>query len=69
MRQNVGILDSTLRVTLGFALLFVGFLVAEPVKWLAFAGFVILAVTGFVGKCPLYKVFGIDTCARQERHG
>ena len=62
MQQNVGVLDSTLRITLGFALLGVGFIIAAPLKWLAFAGFLVFVVTGFAGRCPLYSVFGIRTC-------
>lgn len=63
MDQNVGVLDSTLRVLLGFALLFTAFIIPPPLKWLAYAGFLIFAVTGFVGRCPLYKLLGIRTCA------
>jgi hypothetical protein len=65
MQQNVGILDSVLRVLLGFALLFTAFIVPPPLKWVAYAGFVILAVTGFVGKCPLYRLLGLSTCPRK----
>ena len=63
MKQNVGSLDSVLRVALGFALLFVAFIVPPPVKYIAWAGFLIFAITGFVGRCPLYTLFGIRTCA------
>ena len=68
MEQNVGVLDSTLRVALGFALLGVAFIAAAPIKWFAWAGFVIFAVTGFVGKCLLYKVFGISTASDSTTH-
>ena len=68
MVQNVGVLDSVLRVLLGFALLFTAFIVAPPLKWFAYAGFVIFAITGFVGNCPLYRVLGIRTCASKDAH-
>jgi hypothetical protein len=61
MRQNVGILDSTLRVLIGFALLALGFILHPPLEYLAFAGFLILAISGFVGKCPIYRLIGIST--------
>lgn len=64
MQQNVGVLDSVLRVLLGFALLFAAFLIPAPLKYAAYAGFVIFAVTGFTGKCPLYRLVGLSTCAR-----
>lgn len=62
--MNVGALDSTLRVTLGFALLFVAFIIAPPLKYLAWVGFLIMVVTGLSGRCPLYTLFGIRTCAK-----
>lgn len=65
MQQNVGVLDSVLRVLLGFALLFTAFIIAPPLKYLAYAGFVILAVTGFTGRCPLYRLVGLRTWARK----
>jgi len=65
MEQNVGPLDSVLRVGLGFALLGVAFITPPPLKYLAWAGFLIFAITGFVGRCPLYALFGIRTCARK----
>ncbi|MEW6688286.1 MAG: DUF2892 domain-containing protein [Pseudomonadota bacterium] len=69
MRQNVGVLDSTLRVGLGFGLLFVGFLLhPQPASWAAYAGFLILAITGFTGKCLLYRILGITSCAQDAPH-
>jgi hypothetical protein len=59
MQQNITPLDSTLRVLLGFGLLFVGFIIAPPLKYFAYAGFLIFAISGLVGKCPLYRVLGI----------
>jgi hypothetical protein len=67
MQQNVGVLDSTLRVGLGFGLMFAGLLLhPQPASWAAYAGFLILAITGFSGKCLLYKVLGIRTCAQEH---
>jgi len=61
MQQNVGVLDSTLRVLAGFALLFVHFIVPGPLRWVAFAGFLVVAISGFTGKCPIYRLLGIRT--------
>ena len=66
MKLNVGLIDSTLRVMVGFALLGTAFLVPAPVKWFAWAGFLIFAISGFTGRCPLYGLFGINTCRRTE---
>lgn len=65
MRQNVGVLDSTVRIGLGFALMLVGFLLPEPAGWAAYVGFLALVISGFTGKCPLYSVLGISTCATE----
>lgn len=65
MEQNVGPLDSVLRVALGFALLGAAFIIPPPLKYVAWAGFLIFAITGFSGRCPLYSLFGIRTCARK----
>jgi hypothetical protein len=65
MAQNVGVLESVLRVAVGFTLLFVAFIAPASAKWLAYAGFVVFAVSGFTGKCLLYRILGISTC-REE---
>jgi hypothetical protein len=62
MEQNVGVLDSTLRVAIGFGLLALAFVIPEPAKWAAYAGFLVFAVTGFTGRCLLYRAMGIRTC-------
>jgi hypothetical protein len=61
--QNVGVLDSVLRVTLGFALVFVGFIVAPPLKFWAFGFALVAIVTGLAGRCPLYNLLGVRTCS------
>ena len=66
MEQNVGPLDSVIRVALGFALLGVAFISPAPLKYVAWAGFLVMAITGFAGRCPLYTLFGIRTCAARK---
>jgi hypothetical protein len=62
MQQNVGALDSTIRIGLAFGLMFAGFLLKPPASGIAFAFFLVLAVSGFAGKCPLYSLLGVTTC-------
>jgi len=64
MEQNVGVLDQTLRVGLGFALLLIAFLTHPPVSTILYVAGLIVTVTGFTGYCLLYKPFGISTCAK-----
>ncbi len=61
MRQNVGVADQVIRVTLGFGLLFAGFIVPVPLKYALFAVGLVAIITGFAGKCLLYRLFGIRT--------
>lgn len=64
MSRNEAGWERALRITLGVALLalgwsgMVGGTLGLAFKWL---GFVPLA-TGLIGWCPLYSVFGISTC-------
>ena len=62
MQKNVGALDSTIRIGLGFGLMVVGFLLTPPASYAAYVAFLVLAISGFSGQCPLYSVLGINTC-------
>ena len=66
MQQNVGVLDSTVRVGLAFGLMFTGFLLSPPASYAAYVGFLLLAISGFSGKCLLYRMLGMTTCAEAE---
>lgn len=60
MFTNEGTLDRALRVAAGLALL--SLTVVGPQTMWGLVGLVPLA-TGLVGFCPLYRIFGISTCA------
>lgn len=57
--HNESTLDRTLRVVAGIALLSLVF-VGPQTAW-GWIGLVPL-VTGLVGSCPLYRLFGLSTC-------
>lgn len=59
MKTNEGKLDRILRVIVGLGLLSTYFFGPQTVWGLV--GLVPLA-TGIVGFCPLYKIFGFNTC-------
>lgn len=61
MKKNEGTLDRILRVILGLTLLSLVFIGPQTVWGLV--GLVPL-LTGVAGYCPLYKVFGFNTCPR-----
>lgn len=60
MIRNVGTLDRALRVGAGVVLL--GLSIMGMIGPWGFLGIVPL-ITGLVGNCPVYSVFGLKTCA------
>lgn len=60
MTRNEGNLDRVVRVVLGLVLLSLVF-TGPQTAW-GWIGIVPL-VTGLVGFCPLYRIFGVSTCA------
>ena len=62
MEINVGTLDRIMRVVVGLALIAValGYIPGYQTMW-AWIG-VIPLVTGVFGTCPVYSIFGINTC-------
>lgn len=61
---NEGSMDRIIRVIAGVALLVVGFAGIVPGVWGTVIGIVglIPLLTGLLGFCPLYTVFGFSTC-------
>jgi hypothetical protein len=64
MTTNEGALDRSIRIVVGLALL--SLTVVGPQTLLGLVGLVPL-LTGIVRFCPLYRVFGIRTCALSAR--
>lgn len=60
MKVNAGALDRALRVAVGLVL--IGLAASGNVGAWGYIGVVPL-LTGAIGRCPLYAVFGINTCA------
>ena len=58
MKLNLSTVDRVLRVVFGLAL--VGYFLTTPFKAVALVG-VILAVTGLVGWCPIYRMLRVST--------
>jgi hypothetical protein len=62
MNHNVGTADRAARITLGIVLLLAAVVVQHEARWFGLIGLIPL-LTGVVGSCPLYSLFGISTCA------
>lgn len=59
MKLNEGAIDRILRIVVGLGLLSLAF-VGPQTPW-GYVGLVPL-LTGIIGFCPLYAVFGLSTC-------
>ena len=65
MTRNVGLIDRVLRVLVGAGLIAAALLVDHPYAWAGWIG-VIPVLTGIVGFCPAYTLFGLRTCQLQR---
>ena len=63
MKVNEGTIDRVLRVVVGLVL--IGLAAAGTVGVWGYIGVVPL-LTGLVGFCPAYAIFGISTCAMKK---
>ena len=59
MKKNIGAAERVIRVVIGIGILSLAF-VGEKSPW-AYLGIMPL-LTGIVGWCPPYALFGISTC-------
>jgi hypothetical protein len=59
MKKNIGGLERAARIVLGGAILSLAFFGPQS-SW-AYLGIIPL-VTGMIGWCPAYTIFGISTC-------
>ena len=64
MKANVGTIDRVVRIIVGLALLALVF-IGPKTLW-GLVGLVPL-FTGLARSCPLYSVFGISTCPREDK--
>ncbi|MBW0157802.1 DUF2892 domain-containing protein [Sedimentimonas flavescens] len=66
LKSNVGGIDRVLRILVGLALLAGFFLNAEAsYRWAYLIGVVPL-LTGLMGSCPLYSIFGFNSCPMKK---
>jgi hypothetical protein len=57
--KNVGGIDKTLRIIVGLVLIALVFVGPQTVwGWIG----LIPLLTGLVGFCPIYKIFGLNSC-------
>lgn len=63
MMKNAGTIDRAIRVVVGLILLSLAF-VGPQTAW-GYIGLVPL-VTGLIGYCPAYSLFGVNTCLAKK---
>jgi hypothetical protein len=66
MKANVGGVDRLLRILVGLGLLALVFILPGAERWWGLVGLVPL-LTGLVRFCPVYSLFGLNTCPRESR--
>ncbi|MCX6793387.1 MAG: DUF2892 domain-containing protein [Candidatus Falkowbacteria bacterium] len=62
--QNEGKLDRTVRIILGFVLLLVSVFVSGVLQIVFYVLGAVVLITGIIGFCGVYKILGINTCAK-----
>lgn len=65
LKKNVGGIDRILRIVVGIALIAAFFMTSGSYSWLYLIGIVPLA-TGLMSTCPLYSIFGMNTCPMKD---
>ncbi|EGD50620.1 hypothetical protein TheetDRAFT_2574 [Thermoanaerobacter ethanolicus JW 200] len=63
--KNIGKIDKIIRYIIGIALLSLLFLVHSNIRFLGLIGLVPILTAAF-GFCPLYALFGINTCSTKK---
>ncbi len=67
MKCNVGNTDRTVRFILGIVLLLWAYMgLSGTAAWIAGILGVVFLVTAAIRFCPLYLIFGINTCAEAK---
>ena len=61
MKKNIHPVERIIRIIVGIAVLALFFILQGNVRYWGLAGFAPL-ITGIVGWCPPYAIFGISTC-------
>lgn len=64
MKKNIGRVDRVIRIIFGLALLSLTF-IGPKTMW-GLIGFIPL-ITAVVNFCPVYALFGMNTCSLEER--
>ena len=64
MKKNVGSIDKIIRLIIAVVAIYAAYtgMVASPWNYVLYAVAVIMVGTSFMGSCPLFSIFGINSC-------
>lgn len=64
MKSNVGSTDKIIRIIIAIVALYIAYtgMVASPWNYVLYAVAGIMVLTAIMGCCPLFSIFGINTC-------
>lgn len=68
MKKNMGSYDKLIRLSVAIVLIILYYngLLAGSLGIIALVVALIFTVTSLIGFCPLYAIFGIKTCKKEE---
>ena len=61
MNSNVGSVDKVVRIIIALVLFSLYFVLEGNLRYLAVIGFIPL-LTALISWCPIYKIFGLNSC-------
>jgi len=69
MKKNMGSYDKLIRLVVAIVLIVLYYkeILPHPLGIIALALALVLTVTSLIGFCPLYTLFGINTCKKEEK--
>ncbi len=68
MTINMGNIDRGLRAIVGLVLLYLAYAgMFSTWAWAGYAVGAVMLVTAAIGMCPLYTLFGWNTCATKDK--
>jgi len=68
MKINVGSIDKVIRIIIAIVAIYVAYtgMVASPWSFVLYAVAAIMVLTALAGRCPIFSIFGINSCKIKE---
>lgn len=68
MKKNVGSVDKIIRYIIAFVAVYIAYkgMVSSPWDYVLYGVAAIMVVTALAGRCPIFAIFGINSCKVQE---